>query len=112
MADDDDPFTPAIFELGGGFTSVQIWPAALALLRQSGVPVGDVDHWLRPLIPLDLETDEALDRLILGAPNRATLLRGDRYRVQIESVLATLLGRPIAVSITLTHDRRDDRSTA
>jgi hypothetical protein len=102
--DDEETFAAPVFELGGGFTSVQVWPAVLALLRQAGVSVADVDHWLRPLVLLDIDTTG--DRLIIGAPNRATLLRGDRYTTQIEDALATLLGRSIAVTLQLTHDWR------
>jgi hypothetical protein len=109
---DDAPFAPPVFDLGGGLTSAQVWPAALALLRQSGVPAGDVDHWLRPLILLALDVDGERDRLILGAPNRATLLRADRYTFQISDALATLIGRPIVIAITLIHDWLDDRAAA
>ena len=92
--------------MGGGFTSAQVWPAVLALLRQSGVPAADVDHWLRPLMLLDLDTSGEFDRLILGAPNRATLLRIERYTFQVSDALATLLGRPITITAILTHDYR------
>lgn len=47
---DDEPFTPPVFDMGGGLTSLQVWPTVLALLRQSGVPATDVDLWLRPLV--------------------------------------------------------------
>ena len=112
MGLDDEPFAPPVFDLGGGITSTQVWPAALALMRQHGVPAGDVDHWLRPLILLDLDVDGQHDRLILGAPNRAALLRADRYAFQISDALATLLGRPIVIAITLIHDWREDRQIA
>ena len=110
--DDDEPFAPPVFDLGGGLTSTQVWPAALALMRQSGVAAGDIDHWLRPLILLDLDVDGEHDRLILGAPNRAALLRAGRYTFQISNALATLLGRPIVIAITLIHDWLDDRAAA
>lgn len=112
FATDDEPFAPPVFDLGNGLTSAQVWPAALALLRQSDVPAGDVDHWLRPLIPLDLDVDGGRDRLILGAPNRATLLRAGRYAFQISGALAALIGRPVVISITLIHDWLDDRASA
>lgn len=110
--DDDEPFAPPVFDLGGGLTSIQIWPAALALLRQEGVSAADVDHWLRPLVLLALEVDGDHDRLILGASNRATLLRADRYAFQISDTLSTLIGHPIVIAIILIHDWLDDRAAA
>ncbi len=109
---DDDDFAPPVFEVGSGLTSVQLWPMALSLLSHHGVPVTDIDQWLRPLAVLDLAIENEGNRLTLGAPNRACLLRGERYTAHIEETLAAILGRPIRVAIALTHDWLDDRSRA
>jgi hypothetical protein len=111
--DDEEPFTPPVFAIGGGLSSVQAWSAVLALLRQRGVTAGDIDLWLRPLILLELIPETDTTRLILGAPNRSTAMRVEqRFAAQIESALAALLGRPVSLAITLIHDWLDDRSSA
>ncbi len=111
-ARDEDAFAPPVFEVGSGLTSVQLWPTALSLLRHHGVPAADIDHWLRALAVLDLVIERDGDRVTLGAPNRACALRGERYTAHIEETLAAILGRPITVAITLTHDWLDARSRA
>lgn len=104
--DDDEHISIPVFDMGSGLTSAHVWPAALGLLRQQGIPITDLDHWLRPLSILGLERRGDTDWLLLGAPNRATLLRGERYTDQIEAVLTVILDRPISVSLLLTHDWR------
>jgi chromosomal replication initiation ATPase DnaA len=99
--------------MGGGLSSVQAWSAVIAILRQSGVTAGDIDLWLRPLLLLELIPEGDADRLILGAPNRSTAMRVEqRFAAQIESALSALLGRPVSVAVTLTHDWLDNRSSA
>ncbi len=111
--DDADLFTPPVFPMGGGLSSVQAWSAVLALLRQSGVTAGDIDLWLRPLVLLDRIPEEEIDRLLLGAPNRSTAMRVEqRFAHQIEAALTALLGRPVSIAVTLIHDWLDNRSTA
>jgi hypothetical protein len=113
FSDDDEPFTAPVFPMGGGLSSAQAWSAVIALLRQSGVTAGDIDLWLRPLLLLDLVQTGDTDRLILGAPNRSTAMRVEqRFVAQIEAALAALLGRPVAIAVTLTHDWLDSRSMA
>jgi hypothetical protein len=112
-SDGDQPFTAPVFSMGIGLTSVQAWSAVLALLRQNGTTAGDVELWLRPLMPLELLSDNGTDRLIIGAPNRATVMRVEqRFAGEIEDALAAILGRPVAVHVTLTHDWLDERSSA
>ena len=112
LTPDDGHFVPPVFDLGSGLTTSQVWPAALALLRQHGVPAADVDHWLRPLSILELSIGEdGAECLILGASNRAALVRGERYITHLEEVLLAILGRPMTISLVLTHDWLDDRAS-
>ncbi len=111
--DDDEPFTPPVFPMGGGLSSVQAWAAVLALLRQDGVTAGDIDLWLRPLILLEIAPEGDIDQLLIGAPNRSTAMRIEqRFTHQIQDALGALLGRPVAVAVTLIHDWLDKRATA
>jgi len=113
LATDDEPFVPPVFPMGEGLTSVQAWSAVLALLRQGGVTSSNIDLWLRPLVLLELIPDGETDRLLLGAPNRSTVTRVEqRFTGDIEHALASLLGRPVAIAVTLTHDWLDDRAFA
>ena len=74
---------------------------------------GDIDLWLRPLVPLDLIPEENIDRLILGARNRSAAARVEqRFVGDIEHALAALMGRPVTIAVTLVHDWLDERSSA
>ncbi|MCO5223096.1 MAG: hypothetical protein M9947_16205 [Thermomicrobiales bacterium] len=107
---DDEPFAHPVFDLGRGLTSVQVWASVLSLLQHDGVPAGEVDLWLRPLALLHLDTDRDGERLLIGAPNRATAQRVEqRFRAEIETALSAFLGRAIQVEIVLTHDWLDNR---
>ncbi len=110
VLDDDHPFIAPAFDVGG-LSSLHVWPAVLALLIQDGVSAADVDHWLRPLCLLEYAPGAGTDELRIGAPNRATLLRGERYTAQIEEALATILGCPTIATIVLIHDWLDTRAT-
>lgn len=111
--DADQAFMLPVFTMEGGLSSTQVWTTVLALLRQDGVPAGEVDLWLRPLVLLEAIPEGDLDRIVLGAPNRATVQRvKQRFGGQIEAALAALLGGRFRVDIILTHDWLDRRSAA
>jgi chromosomal replication initiator protein len=77
-----------------------LWDACLRRLEQE-LPAQQFNTWIRPLAP---EVGEAVDTLILTAPNRFVLeLVRERFAARIERLAAEASGRELGVRLVLAR---------
>src|SRR5688500_6664382 len=77
-----------------------LWDACLRRLEQE-LPAQQFNTWIRPLSP---ESGEAVDTLVLAAPNRFVLeLVRERFAARIERLAAEASGRELGVRLVLAR---------
>src|SRR5512145_398217 len=77
-----------------------LWDACLRRLEQE-LPAQQFNTWIRPLAP---ESGEAVDTLVLAAPNRFVLeLVRERFASRIERLAAEASGRALGLRLVLAR---------
>jgi chromosomal replication initiator protein len=77
-----------------------LWDACLRKLEQE-LPAQQFNTWIRPLAP---EAGEAVDTLVLAAPNRFVLeLVRERFAARIERLAAEACGRELGLRLVLAR---------